>query len=168
MLTMLLGGLWHGASWNFVLWGFLHGAVLVLHRAYSDLRKAANPTYRPASGQWSQLLAIVAMQWWVLLTWIAFRVTDFDDMLVAMRKFILFDFDFAIASLGLGLASFFSTLVLMAGFAALHLASSRVGNLDRCLAKIGWLPACLVAALAGSAAVLLWPLTEAPFLYFQF
>lgn len=32
MVTMLLGGLWHGASWNFVLWGFLHGAYLSLHR----------------------------------------------------------------------------------------------------------------------------------------
>lgn len=32
MLTMLLGGLWHGASWNFVLWGFLHGLYLALHR----------------------------------------------------------------------------------------------------------------------------------------
>lgn len=32
MLTMLLGGLWHGASWNFVLWGAFHGALLVVHR----------------------------------------------------------------------------------------------------------------------------------------
>jgi hypothetical protein len=31
---MLLGGLWHGASWNFVFWGFLHGAALALHRAW--------------------------------------------------------------------------------------------------------------------------------------
>ena len=32
MMTMLLGGLWHGASWNFVIWGALHGAVLVVER----------------------------------------------------------------------------------------------------------------------------------------
>ena len=32
MLTMLLGGLWHGASWNFVLWGLYHGVLLVLYR----------------------------------------------------------------------------------------------------------------------------------------
>ena len=32
MMTMLLGGLWHGASWNFVLWGFVHGLLLIVHR----------------------------------------------------------------------------------------------------------------------------------------
>ncbi|PYQ47083.1 MAG: hypothetical protein DMF78_24660, partial [Acidobacteria bacterium] len=34
MTTMVLGGLWHGASWNFVLWGFLHGCALAIHRAW--------------------------------------------------------------------------------------------------------------------------------------
>ncbi|MFX7329082.1 MBOAT family O-acyltransferase, partial [Acinetobacter baumannii] len=32
MITMVLGGLWHGAAWTFVIWGFLHGAWLVAHR----------------------------------------------------------------------------------------------------------------------------------------
>ena len=32
MMTMLLGGLWHGASWNFVLWGLIHGLLLIGHR----------------------------------------------------------------------------------------------------------------------------------------
>jgi alginate O-acetyltransferase complex protein AlgI len=36
MITMVLGGLWHGASWNFVIWGAYHGALLVAHRAYSE------------------------------------------------------------------------------------------------------------------------------------
>ena len=36
MLTMLLGGLWHGASWNFVLWGGLHGAALGVHKLYQN------------------------------------------------------------------------------------------------------------------------------------
>jgi len=40
MLTMLLGGLWHGASWNFVIWGGLHGAGLVLHKLWSSSRWA--------------------------------------------------------------------------------------------------------------------------------
>ncbi len=36
MLTMVLGGLWHGAAWNFVLWGFYQGALLAVHRLYRD------------------------------------------------------------------------------------------------------------------------------------
>src|SRR6202000_55580 len=34
MLTMLIGGLWHGASWNFVIWGGLHGFALIVHREW--------------------------------------------------------------------------------------------------------------------------------------
>lgn len=47
MITMLLGGLWHGASWNFVLWGFLHGIALVVHRLW---RTYLPPATRPVSG----------------------------------------------------------------------------------------------------------------------
>ena len=40
MLTMVLGGLWHGAAWTFVLWGVFHGMLLVAFRLFSDWRKA--------------------------------------------------------------------------------------------------------------------------------
>jgi len=43
MLTFLLSGLWHGASWNYVLWGLYHGVLLVLARARSILRPAKDP-----------------------------------------------------------------------------------------------------------------------------
>ena len=39
MITMLLGGLWHGAAWNFVLWGFYHGMLLSVHRVWTYLRE---------------------------------------------------------------------------------------------------------------------------------
>ena len=39
MLTMTLGGLWHGASWTFIVWGVLHGLYLVVHRIYRQLRE---------------------------------------------------------------------------------------------------------------------------------
>jgi alginate O-acetyltransferase complex protein AlgI len=41
MLTMLLGGLWHGAGWNFLIWGGLHGAYLVVHQMFGKLRARA-------------------------------------------------------------------------------------------------------------------------------
>lgn len=39
MITMALGGLWHGASWTFIVWGILHGAFLMVHRAFKDFCK---------------------------------------------------------------------------------------------------------------------------------
>ena len=54
MITMVLGGLWHGAAWNFVIWGIFHGALLIVHRWYRTLRPATD-TFRwwLASVQWA-------------------------------------------------------------------------------------------------------------------
>ncbi len=46
LLTMLLGGLWHGAAWNFVIWGGLHGLLLVLHRRLGAPRRREEPPLR--------------------------------------------------------------------------------------------------------------------------
>jgi D-alanyl-lipoteichoic acid acyltransferase DltB (MBOAT superfamily) len=168
MLTMLLGGLWHGASWNFVLWGFLHGLILVVHRAYVEWRVRRNPLWAPSDGFFASLAGLVAMQYCVLVTWITFRITDFGAMWVALRRFVLFDFDFRLAGLGLGELSFFSSLVLLGAFLALHVFSFRRGHIHVWLGRVGRGPAALVCFAFGFAAFCLWPLSEAPFIYFQF
>jgi D-alanyl-lipoteichoic acid acyltransferase DltB (MBOAT superfamily) len=64
MITMVLGGLWHGAAWGFVLWGALHGAALVAqHAAGGRLRL-------PRVAAWALTFAFVC------LAWIPFRATD--------------------------------------------------------------------------------------------
>jgi alginate O-acetyltransferase complex protein AlgI len=163
MLTMLLGGLWHGASWNFVLWGFLHGFILVVHRLYTRARK---PSARP--NPLVTFLSVLAMQYCVLVTWISFRLTDFDAMQIAMKKFILFDFDFGLAGMGLGNLSLFSTLLIMLAFIILQTISQRTGHINNYLAKKGPVPAITVCLLFGFSAFFLWPMTQAPFIYFQF
>jgi alginate O-acetyltransferase complex protein AlgI len=64
-LTMLLGGLWHGAGWNFVLWGVLHGAALSIHRGWNRL----GFRMPRLAGQFLTLL-------FVSLAWVPFRATD--------------------------------------------------------------------------------------------
>jgi alginate O-acetyltransferase complex protein AlgI len=74
MTTMLLGGLWHGASWNFVIWGALHGSVLAIERLWRE--------FRPKS--WKPLphvLGVIITLHIVLLGWIFFRATSFDSAL---------------------------------------------------------------------------------------
>ena len=65
MITMLLGGLWHGASWNFVLWGGLHGAALVVERAFGW-------TGAPRTRLGAALAWVVTFHF-VCLTWVFFR-----------------------------------------------------------------------------------------------
>ncbi|MTV36416.1 MBOAT family O-acyltransferase [Duganella radicis] len=66
LLTMLLGGLWHGAGWTFVVWGALHGVYLVLHHAWQALRPGRAPRWW---GHWLTMLA-------VMLAWVVFRAPD--------------------------------------------------------------------------------------------
>src|SRR5439155_18173364 len=52
-LTMALGGLWHGASWTFVIWGMLHGALLIMHRgfrAFATARPGLDAVLRTSGG----------------------------------------------------------------------------------------------------------------------
>jgi alginate O-acetyltransferase complex protein AlgI len=67
MLTMTLGGLWHGAAWGFVLWGMLHGACLVVERMLSGRVKAP-----PAWLRWAIVFNVV------VFGWILFRAENLD------------------------------------------------------------------------------------------
>ena len=70
MTTMLLGGLWHGASWNFVIWGAIHGGVLVAERLWRRFRPAAWPVLPTLAG-------IVITFHIVTFAWIFFRSSSF-------------------------------------------------------------------------------------------
>jgi alginate O-acetyltransferase complex protein AlgI len=72
--TMLLGGLWHGASWNFVIWGALHGGVLAAERLWREFR----PARSPQAPHWLSVLVTFHI---VLLGWIFFRAASFTDAL---------------------------------------------------------------------------------------
>ncbi len=66
MLTMLIGGLWHGAGWNFVLWGGLHGLYLVANHLWRAARPSAIETYKNPLTRlacWAFTLAAVAIAW---------------------------------------------------------------------------------------------------------
>jgi len=79
MITMLLGGLWHGAAWTFVFWGFLHGAYLVLHRLLLNLyARAGVMAGSPASRilSWLGWPLTLALVW---ITWVFFRAPTFHD-----------------------------------------------------------------------------------------
>lgn len=75
MITMVLGGLWHGASWTFVLWGAVHGLFLILER----LAKAAFGHLAIWRSLPSQFLLTLTTYLCVLLTWVLFRAQTFPN-----------------------------------------------------------------------------------------
>jgi alginate O-acetyltransferase complex protein AlgI len=74
MATMLLGGLWHGAAWNFVLWGGLHGLFLIIHTGF---RRTSVPV--PACV--GRALTVLA----VIIAWVPFRANGLDATLAMLR-----------------------------------------------------------------------------------
>jgi alginate O-acetyltransferase complex protein AlgI len=74
MLTMLLGGLWHGAAWNFVLWGLYHGTVLSIHRVMTAQSGPVN------DGRLLAALKICGFGLVTLYGWLLFRATSFEQI----------------------------------------------------------------------------------------
>jgi len=80
LITMVLGGLWHGAAWTFVAWGGLHGGVLCFERIWKDIKPKA----------WPRLPAIIGLLITfhiVCLSWILFRSESFDQALNFLQGF---------------------------------------------------------------------------------
>jgi D-alanyl-lipoteichoic acid acyltransferase DltB (MBOAT superfamily) len=92
LLTMLLGGLWHGASWSYMLWGGLHGAFLVLHGVWSGSAAARWLGARTgwAAVAWRVLCMAITLHC-VCLAWCFFRLTVLSESLVCVEKWFVFD-----------------------------------------------------------------------------
>jgi D-alanyl-lipoteichoic acid acyltransferase DltB (MBOAT superfamily) len=75
ILTMILGGLWHGAAWTYVVWGAFHGLWLALHRAW-DSRLAESPIRQSPIWPWVARITTFHL---VCLGWVFFRATSLDQ-----------------------------------------------------------------------------------------
>lgn len=92
MITMLLGGLWHGVGWFFAVWGGLHGIYIIIHRLWSKTRLCSYLS--EGRGIWKLIwkwAMIVVTFHAVCIAWAFFRVTDFQQALLVLKKCIWFD-----------------------------------------------------------------------------
>jgi D-alanyl-lipoteichoic acid acyltransferase DltB (MBOAT superfamily) len=82
MITMALGGLWHGAAWTFVIWGVLHGLYLCINHAWSNYGPAVGPRYAPAAGVAAFVLTFLA----VVVAWVFFRADSVASAMSILSK----------------------------------------------------------------------------------
>ncbi len=75
IVTMVLGGLWHGANWTFVVWGLLHGVAQTIFRGFRAVRGNA----KPSQNGFVRALRVLITFHFVVLTWIFFRAADLED-----------------------------------------------------------------------------------------
>jgi alginate O-acetyltransferase complex protein AlgI len=91
MITMLLGGLWHGASWNFVLWGGLHGLYLSMERIFFKTKPKPHPWTSPIAYGKAFFIFIL-----VTITWIPFRSPNWYTTTVIFQKLFFTPMEFSI------------------------------------------------------------------------
>lgn len=83
IITMFLGGLWHGASWNFVLWGTFHGVALAFHKAWMSIigRKKGETSHGIR-----RILGVIITFHFVCFCWIFFRNADFHNSMDMLNQ----------------------------------------------------------------------------------
>ncbi|HZY96319.1 MAG TPA: MBOAT family protein [Candidatus Cybelea sp.] len=157
MLTMLLGGLWHGAQWTFVAWGGFHGAMLCIERILGIGHERGGPRGAVAVARVLVTFTIVT------LGWVLFRSPTFGIALTVYRELL-------VGGPGPALLTGWQT-VLAAGivaFGAVRLLFDRLGVTPtwprlRPLAQAGTLAGLLLAL-----EMLSWPGISPSFIYFKF
>ena len=156
LLTMLLGGLWHGAAWKFVMWGALHGGGLAIERMLEPWLG------RRTTGRAGRVAGTVIVFHFVCLGWIFFRAEDFA---VAWRY---------LGGLGAGWGSGlqqaepFTVALIVIGLAGQFIPATLFENSANALGRLPSWGQGVLAGLVVAAINALGPEGVAPFIYFQF
>ncbi len=157
MITMLLGGLWHGASWNFVIWGALHGGALAVTRAYQRRSGA-----QEGDGSWAgRAVSVFFTFQYVCFAWIFFRAPTFGHATLVLEQI-------GRLTAGHDVITRKVVIVMLVGY-ALHFVPRRIGERirDAFVDVPAWAQG-VVLAVAAYALHLAAGSKAAPFVYGQF
>jgi alginate O-acetyltransferase complex protein AlgI len=161
MITMTLGGLWHGAAANFVAWGFLHGSLLILHRRVQDFAERRHEIARALDSIPGRALSMATTFGCVSFAWVLFRASSLADAAVIWGHLII---PHGGSSTPYWRESLFVLGLLVAGS---HVAA-RIQLFKRLERRLP--PPILGLGYAAAAAItlLLAPDASKAFIYFQF
>ncbi|MBK7878131.1 MAG: MBOAT family protein [Planctomycetes bacterium] len=176
-LTMLLCGLWHGASWTFVAWGAWHGGLLLVHRVMVGSERRARAAFATASNKLVFLLKVAGTFVLVTYGWMLFRLKS-DDLIVPWTR-MLFELGPNATATPRDVAEYWTVAAALArtvlvGGAFLwvaHWLQHRAERHGEQIEDLGLRPATLgvVCGLLVVLVVVLGTLDErSPFIYFQF
>jgi alginate O-acetyltransferase complex protein AlgI len=153
LLTMLIGGIWHGAGWTFILWGTLHGVALVANHRWS----AAKLVMPPILGWFATMATVIA-------GWVLFRAQTFGDASIVYRSMLGLG--------GMGRAVYDSTIItalpylLLAILIALFLPNSKQLS-EKFKPSLPWTLGA-GALMSLSMMFILGKVAPPEFLYYQF
>ena len=89
--VMIVGGLWHGSAWNFLIWGALHGVYLAIYKMLVSKFPSLEDNQLLKSRKW-KIISILTTQYFVFLAYVAFRVEDVSALPYVLYKYVIWDF----------------------------------------------------------------------------
>lgn len=159
-LTMLIGGLWHGAAWKFIFWGAMHGVGLAVHKACKPFLFKIPDTFLSVFISW--LITFI----YVSILWVFFRASSFQDSVMIVRN-IFIDFDIA------QFPQFFQARMIwcfmMIALVIMHFIPQKWA--DRCqliFVKSPWIIKLVIFLVTVQLVIEFMSSEVVPFIYFQF
>lgn len=159
-LTMLIGGLWHGAAWKFVFWGAMHGVGLAVHKACKPVLAKIPDIFPVKVVSWGITMLVVS------LLWVFFRADTWHDAWLIIQN-IFTNFDVAYAPVFIEVRLVWC--VMMAVIITAHALPRRWFNaMGEFFVKSPWIVKLLVFVIVVQLVVEYMSEDVAPFIYFQF
>lgn len=140
LTTMLLGGFWHGASWNFIIWGALHGISLAVHKIWMLL---TGKTFGNVRGKWLyKAVAVLITFHFVCFCWVFFKSATLDDAFNMIHQ-ITHDFSFSVWDAFFN--NYWPVLTMIGGAFLLHAIPDNYA--DKLIGRFGKVPMPVYIAL---------------------
>ncbi len=168
MIIMLVVGIWHGASWGFIIWGVWHGAALVGHRLWMEVSSVFGSLQKMWKPLPMQILAIAFTQLIVVLGWIPFRLPNLIDASMVLQRLWGYESDsqfgvkIYVESLGITTGQI---ALLMFGLLGMSLIAYRC---DRNKWQLNWQVKLFLVPISLFLVSLFSPEKKLPFIYFDF
>lgn len=159
-LTMLIGGLWHGAAWKFIFWGAMHGVGLAVH-------KASRPILNRIPDNWFTIIISWTVTFvYVSLLWVFFRAASFEDSILIIKNIFV---DFYPDQIWQFITIRPEWCIMMAVLIIFHfLPQSWCEKAENLFINTPWLLKLLIFLVVVQLVIEFMSEEVAPFIYFQF
>lgn len=159
-LTMLIGGLWHGAAWKFVFWGAMHGVGLIIHKASKPWLSRIPDNFLTKFIFWAITFIYVS------LLWVFFRAASFSDSLLIIKNIFI---DFNWNQLPQFCMARPAWCIMMAALIIFHFVPQKwADGVQVLFVKMNWGLKLIVFLISVQLVIEFMSEEVAPFIYFQF
>lgn len=159
-LTMLIGGLWHGAAWKFVFWGAMHGVGLAVHKASKPVLSKIPDTFIVKALSWTVTIVYVS------LLWVFFRADSWLDSWLIIKNIFT---NFSVAHILPFIEVRYTWCIMMAVIIISHAMPRRVyDRMGEVFVKLRWIFKLIIFIVVVQFVIQFMSEDVAPFIYFQF